>query len=115
MSEDKKTAGRKRAGRKPKETAPTAQQAAPLPPAGGSWVVARVLKVTKPLLRGDDVKALQTALTVRGYSCGVGGTSGVYERNTAYAVRRFQSANRLIVDGKAGHFTVAALGGIWEG
>ncbi|WP_363316684.1 peptidoglycan-binding domain-containing protein [uncultured Dysosmobacter sp.] len=38
-----------------------------------------------------------------------------YGRETAYAVRCFQSANRLIVDGRAGRYTVAALGGVWEG
>jgi len=79
------------------------------------WAVARVLKVTKPLMQGEDVKALQAALIARGYHCGAGGASGVYERFTAYAVRCFQSANRLIVDGKAGRFTVSALGGTWKG
>ena len=90
-------------------------QAAPTPPAVEGWAVARVLKITKPLMKGEDVKALQTALIARRYHCGAGGASGVYERNTAYAVRCFQAANRLIVDGKAGRFTVAALGGTWNG
>lgn len=91
------------------------EQAAPEQPPTGSWAVGRVLKVTKPLMKGEDVKALQTALIARGYHCGADGASGVFERNTAYAVRCFQSANRLIVDGKAGRFTVAALGGTWNG
>ncbi|WP_277669070.1 peptidoglycan-binding protein [Caproiciproducens galactitolivorans] len=82
--------------------------------AAGSWEVARELKVTKPLMKGDDVKALQTALIARGFHCGIGGASGIYEKNTALAVRHFQSMNRLIVDGKAGKFTVTALGGIWK-
>ena len=84
-------------------------------PAAEGWTVARVLKITKPLMKGEDVKALQAALIARGYHCGVSGANGVYERNTAYAVRCFQAANRLIVDGKAGRFTVAALGGTWNG
>lgn len=79
------------------------------------WEVARALKVTKPLMKGDDVKALQAALIARNYHCGVTGIDGVYGRNTAYAVRCFQSANRLVVDGKAGRYTVAALGGVWKG
>lgn len=83
--------------------------------AAEGWTVARVLKITKPLMKGEDVKALQTALIARGYHCGASGASGVYERNTAYAVRCFQAANRLIVDGRAGRFTVAALGGTWNG
>ena len=85
------------------------------PPAAEGWAVARVLKITKPLMKGEDVKALQAALIARGYHCGASGASGVYERNTAYAVRCFQAASRLIVDGRAGRFTVAALGGTWNG
>ena len=84
-------------------------------PAAEGWAVARVLKITKPLMKGEDVKALQDALIARGYHCGASGASGVYERNTAYAVRCFQAANRLIVDGRAGRFTVAALCGTWNG
>ena len=84
-------------------------------PAAEGWAVARVLKITKPLMKGEDVKALQDALIARGYHCGASGASGVYERNTAYAVRCFQAANRLIVDGRAGRFTVAVLGGTWNG
>lgn len=84
-------------------------------PAAEGWAVARVLKITKPLMKGEDVKALQDTLIARGYHCGASGASGVYERNTAYAVRCFQAANRLIVDGRAGRFTVAALGGTWNG
>lgn len=81
----------------------------------GGWEVARVLKVTKPLMKGDDVKALQAALIAHNYHCGATGIDGVYGRNTAYAVRCFQSGNRLVVDGKAGRYTVAALGGVWKG
>lgn len=80
--------------------------------AADGWEVARVLKVTKPLMKGDDVKALQAALIAHNYHCGATGIDGVYGRNTAYAVRCFQSANRLVVDGKAGRYTVAALGGV---
>ncbi len=87
----------------------TAEQAA------HGWEVARVLKVTKPLIKGDDVKALQEALIAHNYHCGVTGADGIYAKNTAYAVRCFQSAHGLIVDGKAGRYTVAALGGVWKG
>lgn len=90
-------------------------QMEPDAPAAEGWTVARVLKIIKPLMKGEDVKALQAALIARGYHCGPSGASGIYERNTAYAVRCFQAANRLIVDGKAGRFTVAALGGTWNG
>lgn len=97
--------GEEAQGGDPKQAAPAAE----------GWAVARVLKITKPLMKGEDVKALQAALIARGYHCGASGASGVYERNTAYAVRCFQAANRLIVDGRAGHFTVTALGGTWNG
>ncbi len=83
--------------------------------AAHGWEVARVLKVTKPLIQGDDVKALQEALIAHNYHCGVTGADGIYAKNTAYAVRCFQSAHGLIVDGKAGRYTVAALGGVWKG
>lgn len=97
--------GEEAQGGDPKQAAPAAE----------GWTVARVLKITKPLMKGEDVKALQAALIARGYHCGASGASGVYERNTAYAVRCFQAASRLIVDGRAGRFTVAALGGTWNG
>lgn len=88
--------------------------APPSPPAAGGWEVARVLKVTKPLTKGDDVKALQNALIANNYHCGRDGADGVFGKNTAYAVRCFQSRKGLIVDGKAGKFTVSALGGTWK-
>jgi peptidoglycan hydrolase-like protein with peptidoglycan-binding domain len=83
--------------------------------APGGFVVARVLKVTKPLMKGEDVKALQTALIARGYHCGTAGANGIFGRETAHAVRCFQAYNRLIVNGQAERFTVTALGGEWKG
>lgn len=129
MSEEKKTAAKKTAAKKnPKKTdAPEAMQetgaqaaaatppAKTEPPAAGGWEVARLLKITKPLMKGNDVKALQAALIANNYHCGKDGVSGVYERHTAHAVRCFQSHKGLIVDGRAGKHTVAALGGVWKG
>jgi hypothetical protein len=91
-------------GEKPEQT----------PPAAGSFEVARVLKVTKPLMRGDDVKALQTALIERNYHCGTNGADGTYGRLTAYAVRCFQASKGLIVNGRTDRYTIAALGGTWK-
>lgn len=79
-----------------------------------SWMAKRVLKVGKPIIKGDDVKALQTALIANGYNCGVAGANGIFGKETAHAVRMFQSMNRLIVDGRAGRFTITKLGGTWE-
>lgn len=92
----------------------TAQKPERTPPAAASFEVARVLKVTKPLMRGDDVKALQTALIERNYHCGVNGADGTYGRLTAYAVRCFQASKGLIVNGRADRYTIAALGGTWK-
>lgn len=93
------------------EEPPAASSPSPV----GGWAVSRLLKVTVPLTRGNDVKALQTALIAAGYHCGVTGADGVFGKNTAYAVRCFQSARGLVVDGKAGKYTVTALGGKWKG
>lgn len=101
----------KKTGEKSKPAATTKAKAA----AAGGLEINRVLKVTKPLMQGDDVQALQRTLIEKNYHCGVSGANGIYGKDTAYAVRCFQAANRLIVDGKAGKFTVAALGGTWKG
>lgn len=66
------------------------------------------------LMRGDDVKALQTALIERNYHCGTNGADGTYGRLTAYAVRCFQASKGLIVNGRADRYTIAALGGTWK-
>lgn len=58
--------------------------------------------------RGEDVKVLQTALRDRGYYSGR--IDGIFGNQTEYAVRRFQSDHGLLVDGKAGPKTLAALG-----
>ena len=75
--------------------------------------LARDLRVTKPLMEGYDVAAVQGALIARNFHCGIDGASGVYNASTAYAVRLFQSHNRLIVSGKVDKFTAIALGIDW--
>lgn len=80
-----------------------------------SFTVGRLLKKTSPLMKGADVKALQSALIGKGYSCGGTGADGEFGKNTESAVKSFQKAAGLAVDGKAGKNTVAALGGKWEG
>jgi murein DD-endopeptidase MepM/ murein hydrolase activator NlpD len=57
--------------------------------------------------RGWDVAALQFLLSSRGF--GPGGFDGGFGPATAQAVRRFQSATRLSVDGVAGPSTLGAL------
>jgi peptidoglycan hydrolase-like protein with peptidoglycan-binding domain len=83
--------------------------------AGTTWSVSRILRKTSPLMKGADVKALQSALIAKGYSCGGTGADGEFGKNTESAVKSFQKAAGLAVDGKAGKNTVTKLGGKWEG
>lgn len=75
-------------------------------------VLGRVLKKTSPLMRGDDVLALQQALTDKGYAPGK--LDGIFGSNTQKAVEAFQGDNALTKDGKAGKNTWSALGGEWN-
>ncbi len=59
-------------------------------------------------MRGDDVKSLQQALTAAGFD--TKGSDGVFGSNTETAVRNFQRAKGLTVDGVAGAATLKALG-----
>lgn len=67
----------------------------------------RILTLTKPYMQGTDVASLQTALKKRGYS--VGSIDGIFGSRTDKAVRKFQKNAKLVVDGKAGPKTIAAL------
>lgn len=57
--------------------------------------------------RGSDVIKLQTALNALGYDCGA--ADGIFGVKTEAAVRRFQRAQQLAVDGVAGRMTWAAI------
>nr|DAZ02133.1 MAG TPA: lysozyme family protein [Caudoviricetes sp.] len=78
-----------------------------------TWSVSRVLKLVSPMMRGDDVNELQIRLNDAGYSCGA--ADGIFGKKTEAAVKKYQKAKGLTVDGKAGKNTVTALGGEWEG
>lgn len=75
--------------------------------------VSRLLKRTSPMMSGEDVKWLQAELKERGYD--PRGIDGKFGEDTANAVRAFQRAAGLTVDGKAGKNTITALDGIWAG
>lgn len=82
-------------------------------PKKDTFVVSRVLK--KGCV-GDDVKEVQLALIDQGY----GGSMntkylGEYGSTTVSAVKKFQKAKNLTVDGITGKNTVEALGGEWNG
>jgi len=69
---------------------------------------AELLRVTRPLMRGDRIKALQQELTRRGYH--PGGIDGVFGPQTASAVQAFQGDSGLVPDGEAGPETLGKLG-----
>ncbi|HUD71769.1 MAG TPA: peptidoglycan-binding domain-containing protein [Dongiaceae bacterium] len=66
-----------------------------------------VLRLTTPLLRGDEVRAIQKLLTKLGYHPGA--VDGVYGPQTASAVVQFQHDQGLVPDGEVGGRTRKAL------
>lgn len=79
--------------------------AVPTPPPSAE--AERVLLLQDPHLQGDDVKALQRALSAAGFPLGADGDFGP---KTDAAVRAFQRAKGLRPDGKVGPATRARLG-----
>ena len=73
----------------------------------GGTTYTRILKVTSPLMQGDDVKAVQNKLNSLGYNCGT--ADGYYGNATRSAVISFQSAKGLTADGEVGPATWNAL------
>lgn len=61
---------------------------------------------------GEDVRALQALLAMRGFRCGFYGADGEFGAKTEKALMCFQFDRNLTVDGEAGPETYAAL---WEG
>ena len=59
--------------------------------------------------KGSDVKKAQQLLIAKGYSCGTAGADGDFGAATYNAVKKFQAANGLEVDGIVGAKTWAAL------
>lgn len=72
------------------------------------FFTSRLLKLTKPYMRGDDVRELQRALKEKGFDPGQ--TDGVFGKKTERAVKRFQKSCGLKADGIAGKQTCFALG-----
>ncbi len=72
-----------------------------------------VCTVRLPILRmgdeGELVRAAQLLLIGRGFRCGIWGADGDFGSSTDKAVRRFQEANGLAVDGEIGIRTWCAL------
>ena len=68
------------------------------------------LNVLKNGSKGDDVRALQVLLNAYGYSCGL--ADGIFGKNTETAVKKFQTKNKLSVDGCVGAQTWRSLLGV---
>lgn len=85
---------------------------------GGKWTSEIYWKVSRVLRKGSkgtDVKNMQKALIKAGYSCGAKGADGSFGSATLSAVKKFQKAKKLVVDGIAGSATITALGGDFVG
>ncbi len=67
----------------------------------------RKLKKTSPYIIGDDVRAVQKALVKNGFDPGV--IDGIYGKKTQAAVKAYQKANGLEIDGIVGPVTWARL------
>ena len=72
----------------------------------------RLLYLTRPWLRGDDVRQLQKALSRLGFDTGV--TDGIHGPDTDLALRDFQHNIGLPVDGIAGRRTLDQLASLWR-
>lgn len=70
------------------------------------------MSVLKKGAKGDNVKAMQILLIGRGHSCGSYGTDGSFGSATDKAVRAYQKAVGLTVDGICGPKTWAKLLGV---
>jgi len=86
--------------RRPQVVAKPEPPRPPTPPKG--------YKLQKPILRGPVVTAIQKALAKAG--CKPGVVDGAFGNDTKAAVRRFQKANGLEVDGVVGPVTARKLG-----
>lgn len=72
-----------------------------------TYFVYRTLRLATPLLKGEDVFAMQTALTACGLDTGE--HDGILGKQTAAAIRQAQVNFGLLVDGLAGGRTQEAL------
>lgn len=71
----------------------------------------RLLFLTRPLMQGADVKAVQEKLIERGFDLGRGGADGFFGEDTEKAVAKFQEKENLNpIDGIVGDRTRKALG-----
>jgi lysozyme len=76
---------------------------------GIQTAASRTLKLTTPMMQGEDVRQVQQALLKAGLSVG-DGADGFFGKATDTAVKQFQQQKGLTVDGVVGDQTLQALG-----
>lgn len=73
-----------------------------------SWVLgSRLLYLTSPHMRGDDVQAMQIVLAKLGFDCGR--ADGIFGANTLRALTEFQQNYGITADGICGVNSIRAL------
>ena len=73
-----------------------------------AWVLgSRLLYLTSPHMRGDDVQAMQTVLAKLGFDCGR--ADGIFGPNTLRALTEFQQNYGITADGICGVNSIRAL------
>lgn len=76
-----------------------------------SWRLGdRILYMTRPMMRGDDVALLQTRMNALGFDAGR--ADGIFGPDTDRSVRAFQKEYGVAEDGMFGPTTFAALSGL---
>ena len=83
-------------------------ESASAPPVSSGGGEDELIRLTSPLMRGEQVRAVQLALSDLGYD--VGTVDGVFGAGTDRALRRFQSDNGLTPNGIVDEQTAVALG-----
>lgn len=99
----------------------TGKQPNPVPVPSTDYVLTRILKLTSPMMEGEDVCHAQELLEK--HLAQPGKIDGVFGTNTKEAVIRFQKARiadgydlgSTGADGKIGQKTWEILGGVWKG
>lgn len=77
--------------------------------------LSRVLKLTKPSMKGDDVQQAQRFLISALCSCGASGADSIFGGATDKATRAYQREKHLKEDGEIGQKTWETFGGKWTG
>ncbi len=67
----------------------------------------RVLTLSTPLMRGDDVAALQSQLSEMGFNCGR--VDGIFGIDSESAVKEFQKSVGVKIDGRCGPATIMSM------